>query len=164
MKNITAKKLLLSSVASFVLGSGMFTFIKFKTASTSCYPDRCAILDFLRQWVAPMAQFLAVLSIVLVIAAVVVKLGSPKPGLSEKAITKRQSMIAAVLLTIGSTIFLFSQWKLSNLSAYYDRHEVEWYGSIASPFGGLLFLLGFVVLYVLVLKPKKHLIDEERNS
>lgn len=163
MKNITAKKLSLSSVASFALGFGILAFIRLKTQSTSCYYDSCTVLNFLHTWVAPIGQFLFVLSIVLVIASVVVKLGSPKPGLTEKVIAKRQSIIAAVLLVIGSGIFLFSQWKLSNISAYYDRHEAEWYGSLVSPFGGLLFLLGFVILYVLVLKSKQSHIDDRHN-
>lgn len=130
---------------------------------TMCYPNGCPTLDFMQQWVAPVGQFLVVLSIVLVIASIVVRLGSQKPGISGRTIAKRQSLISAVLLIIGSAIFLFGQWKLSSLSSYYDRHEVEWYGAIVSPFGGLLFLLGFVITYSLVLKSKKSHIDDEHT-
>lgn len=128
-----------------------------------CYPNGCPTLDFMQQWVAPVGQFLVVLSVVLIIASIAIKVAAPKPGTSERVSIKRQSIIAGVLLIIGSLIFLYSQWKLSNLSAYYDRHEVEWYGAIVSPFGGLLFLLGFVILYSLVLKSKKSHIDDEHT-
>jgi uncharacterized membrane protein YgdD (TMEM256/DUF423 family) len=164
MGKINVKKLLIGSIASFAAGFILLFVTRLMTARTMCYPNGCLAVDFMQQWIAPIGQFLAVLSIVLVIASIVVKLGSPKSGLSDKVIIKRQSIASAVLLIVGSAVFLFSQWKLSNLSAYYDRRDVEWYGSIVSPFGGLLFLLGFAILYTLVLKSKKHLIDEEHNS
>jgi hypothetical protein len=155
MKTITAKKLLASALISFVLGFGTLAVIKLKTASTSCHPNGCPVLDFLHQWVAPVGMFLVVLSVVLIIAAIILRLSSPKPGIPEKTIVQRQTVISCALLIIGSLIFLLSQWKLSSLSSYYDRDDVALYGSLISPFGGLLFLLGFVMLYILVLKSKR---------
>ncbi len=110
-----------------------------------------------------MGAFLVVLSIVLVIASAIVKLIS-RPGLSEKAIAKRQRVSSAVLLATGGVLVAFDLWKLSSLSKYYDRDAVALYQSIILPFGGLLFVLGLVLIYVLIFTSKKLVIDEEHNS
>lgn len=149
---ITTKKLLLTSLLSFGLGFGILALIRFKAANTPCY-DGCTDLDFLRQWIAPVGFFLFVLSPVLIVASIVAKLGTPK----------RQGIASVLLMIAGGVISLLSQWKLSNLSSYYDRDDVALYGTLISPLGGLLFLLGATVLYRLVLQSKKSLVDDEHN-
>lgn len=140
MRIPSTKKLLFSSVASFVLGFGILAFIRLKTQNTSCYYDSCTVLNFLHKWVVPIGQFLFVLSIITAVFAV---------GRVLAHNIKRLILISVGLLLVGDGFIWLCQRKLSDFSAYHDGSWFD-YKYTYLPIAIFIFALGVAGFLVVV--------------